>query len=319
MGDLYDCPWNKSPLCKELGINVKLKSRVDWAGYIYILPAFIFLGVFIFYGVGYNFFISLTKWDGISAEKEFVGMGNYVKLFTADQKFLNSLTNSLKIAVMVMAAAMVAGFLLALIFMILQRTKGQNFLKGLFFFPHIVAPLVIGLTFRGPVYNQNFGFLNIFLETVGLGFWQQNWLGDLSIVLGSVGFTFIYTEIGFAMVIYITGLLTIPEEIIEAAKIDGAGFWQIVIQIILPQLSATHTMVVIYLMIHTIKQFDLVWIMTEGGPASSTELVSTYIYRQAMLFYNQGTSAAISIIVLIIVLTISAAVISYQLRRTKYA
>lgn len=293
---------------------MKLKSKIDWVGYLYILPAFIFLGVFIFYGIGYNFFVSLTNWNGVSDTKEFVGFENYTKLLTQDQNFINSLINTVKIAAMVLVVATIVGFLLALVFTILQKMKGVNLLKGLFFIPHIMSQMVIGLTFKGPVFNQNFGFLNNFLETIGLGLLKQNWMGDLSIVLFSVGGTFIYTQIGFAMVIYITGLLTIPEETIDAAKIDGAGFWQIVTKIILPQISTTHTMVFIYLMVNTIKQFDLIWIMTEGGPGSATELVSTYNYRQAMIFYNQGYAAAISVIVLMLVLAISSVVISIQLK-----
>lgn len=289
---------------------------MDWTGYLFILPVFIFLGVFIYSGVVYNVYISLTDWNGVSPTKNFVGLDNYVKLFTNDPNFFNSIQNTVLIAVMVLVIATAVGFLIALIFMVLQNLKGSNLLKSAFFFPHIMALMVIGLTFRGTMLNKNFGFVNQLLDVVGLDFLQRNWLGDPDIAIFSVGATFVYTQIGFVMVIYITGLLTIPEEIIEAAKIDGAGFWKIVTDIILPQLSATHAMVFIYLLVNTIKQFDLVWIMTEGGPGSATEVVSTYIYRQAMLFYNQGISAAISNIVLVIVLAISAFVLTIQLRKS---
>jgi raffinose/stachyose/melibiose transport system permease protein len=277
------------------------KRRADYEGYLYIVPAFFFLSVFIYYGIAFNLYHSLFDWNGISAKKTFIGMKNYSVLLE-DPKFLRSLLNTLKYMFITVSVQMVIGLLVAVLLDSLRI--GGRFFKSLFFLPNIMSLVVIAVVFSG-IYNYNLGFLNEFLRSIGLESWTRDWVGSADYALYSVMVVNIFTYMGFSMMLYITGLTNINHEIIEAARIDGAGFWSVFMRIIVPLLRRTHTVLIILGIIGSLKTFDIVWLITQGGPARASEVVSTYLFRSYVLEYKGGYSAAISIIVMLIALTMT--------------
>lgn len=289
-------------------------KRINLKSYIYLIPSFIFLITFIYYGIFYNFYISFFKWDGLSSSREFVGTGNYIKLFS-DGRFLRSLSNTAIIAIATIVFCMFIGYLIAVILNFAPK-RFQNVYKAIFFIPHILAQIVVAYNFRLAMYDPNFGFLNKALRSMGLDFLTQNWLGDIRIVLISIIIAYIFMMTGFAMIIYYTSMLTVPYEVLEAAVVDGAGFLNITFKIFFPILRSTHLILIVFSVVATTKLFELVWVMTEGGPGGYSEILSTNIFRQSMIYYNQGYASTISSIILIIVLLISFIILNYQKKYT---
>jgi raffinose/stachyose/melibiose transport system permease protein len=270
-------------------------SSTQWVGYLYITPLFLFLGVFVFFGVVYNLTISLYEWNGIS-EKVFVGLDNYVALFS-DPKFFEALSHTVQFLVICIPGSMALGLIFAVL---LHGTHVlTNVFKSIYFLPYVIAIVTIGVTFQG-IYEPNFGLLNQILRWMGLDMLALSWLSDSSIAIYAIMAAWIFSHVGFYLLIYYTSLLNIDQEIFEAARMDGANVFLQFTKIILPLLKGSHVTLLILGVISALKVFDLVWIMTEGGPAGSTELMSTFLFRTALLEYKTGYSAAISVVLLMI-------------------
>ncbi|MCL5072867.1 MAG: sugar ABC transporter permease [Actinobacteria bacterium] len=282
--------------------------------FFYIIPSFIFLIIFIYYGAGYNFYTGFFKWNGVSRiNKEFIGFANYIKLFS-DENFIRSLFNTVIVAIGTIIFAMFIGYIIAIM---LNYVPGrlQYIYKVIFFIPHVLSQVVIAYNLRLGILDFNSGYLNRFLKLIGLNFLAFDWMGNIRVVIYTVTFSYVFMMVGFCMVIYYTSMLTIPNEIIEAARVDGAVFFHIVFKIFFPMLQSTHIMLVIFSIISATRLFDLVWIMTEGGPAGYSEILSTNIFRQSMIYYKQGYASAISNVILIIVLIASFVILSYQTKQ----
>lgn len=283
----------------------KKKKRGRFTGLYFSLPLLIFVSVFTFFGIFYNIYIGLFEWSGIGS-KTFIGIDNYINLLH-DPNFYQALANTLYFLVITIPIAMALGLLLATLLNGVWKAGGL--FKSIFFLPHVIAVVTIGTAFTG-IYEPNFGLLNTVLKHVGLDSLVHSWLSEPGTVLNAIAAAYIFANTGFYMLIYYTSLLSIDHEIFEAAKIDGAGVLKQFRHVILPMLSGTHITLMILGIIHALKVFDLVWIMTEGGPGGATELISTFLFRESLLKYQTGYSGAISVVLLLIAFVYTA----FQLR-----
>ncbi|WP_141336578.1 carbohydrate ABC transporter permease [Paenibacillus sp. tmac-D7] len=270
--------------------NASLKNRRRFS-----LPLLIFVSVFTFFGIFYNVYTSFFDWSGIGS-RTYIGFDNYVQIF-GDPDFFNALKNTFYFLIMTVPASMAVGLLLATL--LNGVWIADNLFKSIFFLPHVIAVVTIGTTFAG-IYEPNFGLLNHLLQIFGLDSWTHSWLSDPVTSLKSIAAAYIFAHTGFYMLIYYTSMLNMDPEIFEAAKIDGAGVIRQFRHIIFPLLVGTHITLLILGIISALKVFDLVWIMTEGGPGGATELISIYLYRKSMLEFKTGYSAAVSVILLLI-------------------
>ncbi|WP_159885634.1 carbohydrate ABC transporter permease [Paenibacillus puerhi] len=277
-------------------------ARIDWMGYVYIFPVFLFLGLFVFWGMFYNFYVSFFEWDGIALEKTFVGLDNYIQL-SKDSDFLDSLGNTAIFTVLYVTIVIVLGFFLS--YFLHYNIIGKTFMKTMVFLPHVFPVSVIALLFYG-FYDMNVGLLNDLLRGIGLGQLAAPWLGQMETSLYAVLAAFIFAQLGFTFMVYYTSLFSINEEVLEASHLDGSGFWRTSIEIVFPILKGVTLSLVITGIIATLKIFDIVWLMTQGGPGSSSELASTYVFKQAMMNYQQGYASAISVVLLAIAFVITA-------------
>lgn len=273
-----------------------------YMAYLYLLPVFVFLGIFTYYCLIYNFRISFYDWNGVSSDKLFVGLANYRNLLK-DPYFKLALKNTMIYMIITVPVQGVAGFLLAYIFTN-QKLLGKRLTRSAVFLPNVMSLVVIAYVFR-QMFNLNTGFINHFLRMIGLGNWAQDWMGNPDIALYSIILVNIYTYVGFSMTMYVTGLLTVPEDVKEAALIDGASKIKMVRHIILPLLASTHITVIILGVVGTLKTFDIVWLITQGGPARKTEMLATLLYRSYVMEYKAGYAAAIAVVVLFIALILS--------------
>lgn len=267
----------------------------SYEGYLYILPLLSFLIVFILFGILYNIYLSFFEWNGIGA-KRFIGIENYSTMFQ-DAGFKRAMIQTFKFMIISIPGSMILGLIFASL--LHGATLGANLFKSIFFIPYVIAIVTIGVTFKG-IYEPNFGLLNETLRMIGLGSLEQVWLGDPKFALYAIMASYIFSHVGFYMLIYFTSLLNIDQEIFEAARIDGAGVFKQFKSIIIPLMAGTHITLLILGVIAALKVFDIVWIMTEGGPGGATDLMSTFLFRKALLDYQTGYSSAISVILLLI-------------------
>lgn len=266
--------------------------------YLFLIPgALLYFTFFILPTLG-AFFYSITDWDGANQNFNFVGLANYIDLITNDIIFMKSLGNNLKFLLAVVIFQTIFSLIFALI--LIKNTKTNIFFRALFFFPTILSSVSVAFIWSF-IYAPSIGILNPFLETVGLGGITQSWLGNPDIAIFSLAFVQIWFHTGQVMIIFIAGLQNVPKELYEAATVDGAGKWQRFSKITWPLIAPSTTMVVGYTIIQSFKAFDLVYAMTGGGPAFSTEILVTFIYNSAFSHYQFGYASAASVILMIIV------------------
>lgn len=290
---------------KPAAAKSKKKKQGRFTGLYFALPLLLFVSVFTFFGIFYNVYIGFFEWSGIGS-KAFIGLDNYVSLLH-DPNFYQALGNTLYFLVITIPLSMALGLLLATLLNGVWVADGL--FKSIFFLPHVIAVVTIGTTFAG-IYEPNFGLLNTMLRFAGAESWAHSWLSEPATALNAIAAVYIFANTGFYMLIYYTSLLNIDEEIFEAAKIDGAGVLRQFRHIIFPMLSGTHITLLILGIIHALKVFDLIWIMTEGGPGGETELISTFLFRESLLKYRTGYSGAVSVVLLLIAFGYTA----FQLR-----
>lgn len=264
--------------------------------YLFIVPALAVYALVVLYPTVAGGVFAFTDWSGQRAAPNAVGFENFVTLFmTASSRA--ALMNTLTIAVACTALQTVVG--LALAVALNTRLRSRNALRTLFFAPALLPPVIIGflwqyiLTPAGP--------LNSALDAIGLGLLRQNWLGDSSIALGSVIAVIIWQNAGLTMVIYLAGLQGVPPELYEAASIDGASAWQRFRSVTLPLLMPATTIALSLTLIGSLKLFDQVFAMTGGGPGYATETLSVIMYKEAFVSGRFGYSAAIALVLTMIV------------------
>ncbi|GAB3630919.1 sugar ABC transporter permease [Microbacterium shaanxiense] len=275
---------------------VRSRGRRGKVPYLFIVPAVLVYGLVVLYPTVTGGIFAFTDWSGQRAAPAFVGLDNFVTLFTTASSRA-ALFNTLAIAAACTVVQTVVG--LALAAALNTRLRSRNALRTLFFAPALLPPVIIGflwqyiLTPTGP--------LNSALESIGLGFLTRNWLGDSSIALGSVIAVIIWQNAGLTMVIYLAGLQGIPPELYEAASIDGAGAWQRFRSVTLPLLMPATTIALSLTLIGSLKLFDQVFAMTGGGPGYATETLSVIMYKEAFVSGRFGYSAAIALVLTMIV------------------
>lgn len=280
------------------------KSRLEVNnrdGFLFLLPAFIFYFGFILYPLYNVFRSSFFKINTLSQESTFIGLGNYISMFN-DTIFWRALQNTS----IYTGAIIVLINIFAIIFaIIIDRgiIKGNYFLRILFFIPAILPTVLIGSTFKRIF--APFGALNMILQGVGLPSLAKIWLGVPSLALETIILTTVWQSAGWNLVIYFARLREIPNELYESAEIDGATPWQIIRYIKLPLIKATIAILIVINIIGGFKVFDLVYVMTSGGPAHKTEVLTSYLYYQAFNFHKYGFASAVAVIMMLIMLLFS--------------
>ncbi len=283
------------------------------APYLFVLPILVISGCFIYYCIGFSVFASFTDWDGISAEMNFIGVKNFVDLFQ-DATFWTATRNNLVFLVATVTVQAGVGLLLAVI--LKEKLPGSNFFKAAFFLPIAMTPVIIAAIFR-ILLDANFGSLNRTLNDLGLGFLAHPWLADPQWALVSVIVVNIFQWTGFSMVIYYSGLMSIPDDLYEAAKLDGANFWQTLFSVTIPSLRPTTNVLIILGIVGSLKTFDIVMLLTGGGPGRSTEFLNTFLYKTGFEQFNGGYSAAIGVMILVLAGALSVVQMKISAARAK--
>ena len=276
-------------------------GKKSWIAYLYILPMIVLSFVLVYYCIIDTVVVSFTDWDGMTDVFHFVALKNYIKMFK-DHVFWTSVVNNLIFFVGTVFIQALLGFVLA--GLLKKKLPGSNVFKAIYFMPIAMATSIITAIFR-IIMDPTNGALNQFLRAIHLNGFAVNWLGDPKIALVSVIIVNIFQWMGFSMITYYAGLMSLPDDVYEAAKIDGAGFWRTTFSVTLPMLKGTTNVLIILGIVGSLKTFDIVKLLTGGGPGRSTTVMNTYLYEKAFKDFNAGGAASIGVAILIIAMVMS--------------
>lgn len=292
---------------------IPLRRRRNHGGltpWLFALPALGLYGVFLVYPAASSLWLSLTDWDGLSPDKSFVGLDNYVAI-AKDPVVATAARNNLIWTVVTLTIPVLLGLVLALL--LNGKARGKPILRLLFYTP-CVLPLVSIASIWGWLYNPQYGAINEFLRMVGLDGLAQPWLGQDSTALAAVMVPAIWLRTGFPMLLYLAALQGIPEELYEAATVDGASRWQQLRYVTLPSLKSAHYIVLALSLIDSFKVFDLIYAMTYGGPGTSTQVMGTWMYANVFQYYHAGYGTAIAVVITLVAVVVS---VPYVLSQTR--
>lgn len=272
--------------------------------YLYVLPAVLVYAVFMLYPLVQAFLLSFQRRVTLAGKTKWVGLANYEAVLT-DPLFWHSLQNTALFSLSMVFIPMILGLGIAIA--LDAKLKGTNFFRAAIFSPTVVPIVVSGILFAW-IFNTN-GILNSLLMTTGLVDQKINWLGSKTLALPSVMVMAIWRRTGYYMVILLAGLQSIPTEVYEAATIHGKSRWETFRHVTVPLLRPALLITAVLGMIDTVKLFAHVYVMTGGGPANASQILSTYFYQLTFRYYEFGKGAATAFILFLIALALSVIVI----------
>lgn len=295
-------------------LEPKQKKRINyqklnemWVGYLFIIPLIVYFIVFQIAPILISFYYSLTKWD-MRTEAVWVGFENYSSLLTDKLMYPNfwpSLLVTLKYILIALPFSLIVPLLLALI--LNKKIKGQVFFRTAFYIP-VITPAVASAAMWKWILDSMFGLLNIFIKNIpilNLFLKPRSWLNEVGTALPTLALMAVWGGIGYNILIYLSGLKSIPQELYESAVVDGASTFQQFRRITLPMLRPTIFFLIVTGFIGNFQVFDQMYLLTKGGPNDSTLTYVLSLYNHAFNYYEMGIACAMSYILLVIILMIT--------------
>lgn len=276
------------------------KLRREMVGIELLMPGLIIFLLFSWIPIIKTFIMSMQKITSMHSA-EFIGMENFLTIFT-DLKFWEAFVHSIELTLLVVVLGAWLPFLIALY--VYEMKNGSELVKVLYFIPFLMPAVPSAILWKW-IYNQGFGLLNSFLSLFVSRSVHIGWLTDSRFVLLSIAIVFVWKNIGWAMLIYLAGLQNIPKTLFEDASLNGATIWQKIKEIILPSIMPVIATVVFLQLVSGLQVFTEVYIMTNGGPSASSEVISTYIYKKAFVYMDIGYAAAVAVFFLFILVSIT--------------
>jgi sn-glycerol 3-phosphate transport system permease protein len=264
-----------------------------------IAPNFILFGIFTFWPLIYNFYLSFTKWNLIAPAPTMIGLDNYAAM-TADPIFWKVLGNTIYLATGSIAIRLVLALVLALV--LNQKLAGRDIYRAIIFSPTFTTGAAVALVWTW-ILHKDLGLLRLPLNFLGIV--SPNWLSDVNWTIPALIIVTVWKGMGYDMVIFLAGLQSIPAELYEAARVDGAGRWSLFRHITLPLLSPITFFLIVTSILGALQVFDIVAVMTGGGPMNSSKVYVYYVYENAFKFFKIGYAAALSTVLFLIMLAIT--------------
>jgi raffinose/stachyose/melibiose transport system permease protein len=271
-----------------------------WLPYLLVLPGWLPYALFVLAPLAATFAVSATNWDGVTAA-EWVGADNYLDLLE-QQVLRDALVHAFVLVVFFSFLPVASGLVLAAVLSTI-RLRGVAIFQTALFLPQVIASVVVAMAWRW-IYTPD-GPLNTILRSVGLGAFARGWLGDFDLALPAVGLVGTWVTMGLAIVLFLAGIARIPSELYEAARIDGASAVREFLSLTLPLLRAEIAVALVLTMIRSLRTFDLVYNMTQGGPGTATVVPAYEIYRRAFLTGEVGLAAALAVVLTVVILVVS--------------
>jgi len=289
---------------------LSIRAMKPW---LFLMPALLIYLTVIFFPTLHTLYLSLFNWNGVSPDREFVGIQNYIDLVFNNSTFPTAMKNNFLWTIGSITFVVGLGLMLALLMN--QKLKGVVIFRGIFYFPYVLSGVIVATIWTW-MYNPSHGLVNKLLETVGLESWTHAWLAEPKIALAAVFVAAVWHGVGQPMVLFLAGLQMIPQDPYEAAIIDGAKPHQTFWYITVPLLRETFMIVVAITMIASLKVYDIIFAMTGGGPAESTHVLASMMYFQTFRFANVGVGSAISIFLVILSMIIIIPYVYYTTKKS---
>lgn len=295
----------------ELGVNRRQVDSEKHTKMLFIVPAVIYLMLLSVFPFIYSVYLSLfdAKLTRMS-RKYFVGLENYQNLLS-DQLFLKSIQNTAVLTVASIALELLLGFAFAKVFLSLRELRTGQFLRSVAILPMMITPICVGLIFSY-ILNPTLGIMNYILSGVGVE--PLSWFGDPSVALLSIIFINVWQWTPFMMLLMLAGLVSIPQNLYEAAELENAKWYHVTRWIELPAIRDVILIGLILRVIDNLKLFDIVYVTTRGGPGDATELLTYFAYRQDFRFFQVGYGSAAAVIILLISLVVTTIAVFYMRR-----
>lgn len=281
-----------------------MKRQRDTSFYLCMVgPAIVIYGIFFVFPILRTLDVSLYRWSGLSHNMTWVGLENFRQILLYDTIFWKALGNNVFFLYTFPVATLIISLALAAV-LSPSKERGANLFRSAFYFPSLMSAVAVSILWTF-AYHPYMGILNQLLRTLGLQKWIHVWLGEASLVKPSLLVPLIWRSFGFYMVVFMAAMRGIPTDYYDAASIDGAtgvkAFWHITIPLIWDSIIVS----TVFMIINSLLLFELVWIMTEGGPARHSEVIATYFYRKAFNEFEMGYATAVSVILLVTVFVIT--------------
>ena len=288
--------------------------RAEWFLFVlFVAPNLLLFGIFSYWPMISNLYLSLVRWDMISPVKTFVGPANYAYLFN-DETFRMVLRNSAVFTVGAVGGSLLLGLATALL--LNQKLRWRNGARAVLFAPTLLSGAAIGIVWVY-IFDPRFGLLARLLGGIGVG--SPSWLSDPAWALPAVIIVYVWKNVGFSTVIYLAGLQAIPQDLYEAARVDGAGVLWRFRSVTLPMLSPITFFLVFTALLNSFQAFDIIKVMTEGGPVDVTNTLIYYVYEQGFVAYNAGRAAAAALVLFAVMFAITLIQLRYAEERVHYA
>ncbi|MCX5776164.1 MAG: sugar ABC transporter permease [Candidatus Firestonebacteria bacterium] len=290
-----------------------MKKNDNFTAYLFLLPSIIVIAGFHIIPTVYSWYISMFNWDLISKHKEFVGFANYGKL-AVDLDFWKSLFNTVYFALGTIPAGIILAFLIA--YGLSKKIKGLNIFRTIYFLPVVTSINAVGMIWLW-IYHPDAGILNWLLGLFGVS--AQRWLLDPVFALPAVMLMSIWKSLGYNVIIFLVGILSIPREYYEAAEIDGASGFAVFRNVTLPLVMPSVFFVTLISLIGSFQTFTQVYMLTpEGGPLKSTTVLVYYLYKNAFVFFKIGYASAVSFVIFVIIFALTLLQNKYWGERIHY-
>ncbi|GGK80118.1 carbohydrate ABC transporter permease [Ornithinimicrobium pekingense] len=278
---------------------------------VFTAPALLLFAVFVVWPILRAVQFSLYRWKGFGPLVDFVGLQNYVAVLT-DEVFTGAVGHNLIIVVASILIQLPLGLAIALL--LNRRMRGQGMLRTIIFVPYVLSEVIAGVVWF-QLLQPGRGVIEAMLGTVGLAGPFQGFLGTPSLALPTLVVVLTWKYVGLAVLLFLAGLQGVPDELSEAAQIDGASWWQTQWRVTIPLLGPTIRMWAFLSMIGSLQLFDMVWILTGGGPANATTTMATFLVNEGTKRQNYGIAAAASVVLFVIALLMAVLYQRFVLRR----
>ena len=283
-------------------LKSKRKRKEVFDTVLYTLPAIVLVTMMMYIPFIMSGYYSLTKWNGIAKDAEFIGLDNFVTIFSKSKEFSNALIFTGKYTLLFIIFSNVLALFLAVC--LTKKFKMANVLRGVFFIPYIMSMTIVGFIWKF-IFTQGFARL---ADITGWGIWDMSWLGDPNLAFYSVVLVGVWQSLGFYIVLYIAGLQAVPADVLEAATVDGATGRQRFFKVTLPMLTPSLFFNLVNGIIGSLQAFNSAYLVTNGGPMNATLFYGLYQYQQAFQFGNMGYASAMAWFWMLIIVLLTALV-----------
>jgi multiple sugar transport system permease protein len=294
--------------------GVLRRMRKEWSAYLFLAPSLLQFAVLLAFPVVFSFYLSFHEWNIIEPEKPYVGLANYAR-FLGDKRVHQAIFNTLYYTVVSVPLTLFCGLLVALL--LNNQIRGRGLFRAMYYLPGITSAVAVAVVWKW-IYNGDFGLINYYLIQLGLISEPVRWLTDPQLAMPSIIIFSIWGGVGGCMIIYLAALQAVPEEMYDAAKVDGAGPLRILFSITIPLLGPATFYLLITSIIGAIQVFGPVYLLTSGGPAGRTTTIAYHLYTIAFKNFEMGYAAALSYVLFAMIFVFTLLYMRFAYRDINY-